>query len=89
MIKRNSLSVRLIGAASVVSVVLLIAAGLLLSNLFTSAVERSLDARLQAVMDGLLASVELDGAKPKMASLWKSQQDYDPQRGQEQLAATN
>jgi hypothetical protein len=66
MIKRNSLSVRLIGAASVVSVVLLIAAGLLLSNLFTSAVERSLDARLQAVMDGLLASVELDGAKPKM-----------------------
>jgi len=24
-----------------------------------------------------------------MASLWKSQQDYDPQRGQEQLAATN
>ena len=66
MIKRNSLSVRLIGAAAVVSVVLLIAAGLLLSNLFTSAVERSLDARLQAVMDGLLASVELDGAKPKM-----------------------
>lgn len=66
MIKRNSLFVRLIGAAAVVSVVLLIAAGLLLSSLFTSAVERSLDARLQAVMDGLLASVELDGATPKM-----------------------
>jgi len=66
MNRRNSLAVRLIAAAAVVSIVLLIAAGILLSSLFTAAVERSLDARLQAVMDGLLASVELDAGKPKM-----------------------
>ncbi len=66
MNRRNSLAFRLIAAAAVVSIVLLLAAGLLLSSLFTAAVERSLDARLQAVMDGLLASVELEGGKPKM-----------------------
>ena len=66
MISRNSLAFRLIAAASVVSVVLLIAAGILLSSLFTAAVERSLDARLQAVMDGLLASVELEQQVPKI-----------------------
>lgn len=66
MTNRNSLAFRLIAAAAVVSLVLLLAAGILLSSLFTAAVERSLDARLQAVMDGLLASVELDGNKPKM-----------------------
>ncbi|MEM7637030.1 MAG: hypothetical protein AAF299_20905 [Pseudomonadota bacterium] len=59
MISRSSLAFRLIAAASVVSVVLLIAAGILLSTLFTAAVERSLDARLQAVIDGLIDSVEL------------------------------
>ena len=66
MKRRNSLAFRLIAAAAVVSIVLLLAAGLLLSSLFAAAVERSLDARLQAVMDGLLASVELEGGKPKM-----------------------
>ena len=66
MIRRSSLAFRLIAAAAVVSIVLLLAAGLLLSSLFTAAVERSLDARLQAVLDGLLASVELDGNIPKM-----------------------
>jgi signal transduction histidine kinase len=66
MNRPSSLAFRLISAAAVVSVVLLVAAGILLSSLFTAAVERSLDARLQAVMDGLLASVELDGNKPKM-----------------------
>ncbi|MEM7636553.1 MAG: HAMP domain-containing sensor histidine kinase [Pseudomonadota bacterium] len=66
MISRSSLAFRLIAAASVVSVVLLIAAGILLSTLFTAAVERSLDARLQAVMDGLLASVELEKEVPKI-----------------------
>ncbi len=66
MNRRNSLAFRLIAAAAAVSIVLLLAAGVLLSSLFTAAVERSLDARLQAVMDGLLASVELDGNRPKM-----------------------
>jgi signal transduction histidine kinase len=69
MISRNSLAFRLIAAAAVVSLVLLIAAGILLSSLFTAAVERSLDARLQAVMDGLLASVELNDDVPKVSRL--------------------
>ena len=56
----NSLSFRLTASAALVSVVLLVAAGLLLINLFTSAVERNFDARLQAVLDGLLANVEID-----------------------------
>jgi signal transduction histidine kinase len=63
MIRRNSLAFRLVAAATAVSVVLLVAAGLLLSTLFSAAVERSLDARLQAVLDGLLASVELNDNK--------------------------
>lgn len=66
MNRPSSLAFRLIAAAAVVSIVLLAAAGILLSSLFTAAVERSLDARLQAVMDGLLASVELEGGRPKM-----------------------
>jgi len=56
----NSLSFRLTASAAVVSIVLLAVAGLLLINLFSSAVERNFDARLQAVLDGLLANVELD-----------------------------
>lgn len=56
----NSLSFRLAASAGLVSIVLLIVAGLLLNNLFASAVERNFDARLQAVLDGLLASVEID-----------------------------
>lgn len=56
----NSLSFRLTASAAVVSIILLAVAGLLLSNLFTSAVERNFDARLQAVLDGLLANVEID-----------------------------
>ncbi len=69
MIRRSSLAFRLIAAASVVSLVLLVAAGILLSSLFTAAVERSLDARLQAVMDGLLASVELQQQVPKISNV--------------------
>ena len=57
----NSLSFRLTASAAVVSVILLAAAGLLLNNLFSTAVERNFDARLQAVLDGLLANVELNG----------------------------
>ena len=55
----NSLSFRLTASAALVSIILLAAAGLLLMNLFSSAVERNFDARLQAVLDGLLASVEI------------------------------
>ena len=55
----NSLSFRLTASAAAVSIVLLVVAGLLLISLFSSAVERNFDARLQAVLDGLLANVEV------------------------------
>ena len=60
----NSLSNRLILSSAAVSIVLLVAAGLLLAGLFSAALERNFDARLRAVLDGLLANVELgtDGA---------------------------
>ncbi len=57
--RANSLSFRLTASAAVVSIILLFVAGLMLVNLFSSAVERNFDARLQAVLDGLLASVEI------------------------------
>lgn len=56
----NSLAFRLIASAAVVSIVILVAAGILLSTLFQTALERNFDARLRAVLDGLLATVELD-----------------------------
>lgn len=59
----NSLSFRLTASAAAVSVILLAVAGLLLINLFSTAVERNFDARLQAVLDGLLANVEIDQNK--------------------------
>lgn len=55
----NSLAFRLAASAALVSVVLLVSAGLLLGYLFQQAVERNFDARLLAVLDGLLANVEL------------------------------
>ncbi|MGF7160239.1 signal transduction histidine kinase [Rhodoligotrophos appendicifer] len=55
----NSLTFRLIASAALISVIIIFAAGVLLSSLFQEAVERNFDARLQAVLDGLLASVEL------------------------------
>jgi hypothetical protein len=55
----NSLAFRLAASAALVSIVLLVSAGILLGNLFQQAVERNFDARLLAVLDGLLANVEL------------------------------
>ena len=55
----NSLAFRLAASAALVSIVLLVSAGLLLGYLFQQAVERNFDARLLAVLDGLLANVEL------------------------------
>jgi signal transduction histidine kinase len=60
MIQRNSLAFRLAASAATVSLILLVAAGILLGYLFREAVERNFDARLQAALDGLLANVELD-----------------------------
>lgn len=55
----RSLSARLIVSSAAVSLVLLVAAGLLLAGLFQAALERNFDARLRAVLDGLLANVEV------------------------------
>ena len=64
----SSLSSRLILSSAAVSIVLLAATGLLLASLFTAALERNFDQRLRSVLDGLLASVEVDGAgDPKLA----------------------
>jgi signal transduction histidine kinase len=57
--RANSLSLRLILSSAVVSIVLLVSAALLLAGLFNAALERNFDARLRAVLDGLLANVEI------------------------------
>ncbi len=59
-ITRKSLAARLLLSAMVVSLVLLLLAGGLLFYLFKVTVERNFDARLEAVMNGLLANLELD-----------------------------
>jgi signal transduction histidine kinase len=56
----RSLSNRLILSSAIVSIVLLAATGILLAGLFQTALERNFDARLRAVLDGLLANVEVD-----------------------------
>lgn len=55
----NSLSFRLAVSAAVLSIIVLVGAGLLLASLFEQALERNFDARLRAVLDGLLANVQL------------------------------
>lgn len=68
--KPSSLSSRLILSSALVSVVLLAAIGLLLSSLFSAALERNFDQRLSAVMDGLLANLEVSGdGAPRLAGL--------------------
>jgi len=57
--RTNSLSFRLIFTSAVVAVVLLVSAAFLLAYLFQQALERNFDARLRAILDGLLANVEL------------------------------
>lgn len=67
----NSLAFRLAASAALVSIVLLVSAGILLGYLFQQAVERNFDARLLAVLDGLLANVELadDGSLTMQGAL--------------------
>ncbi len=67
--RANSLWFRLMASSAIVSIVLLVAAALLLSSLFQAALERNFDARLRAVLDGLLGNVELsDEGSPAMQS---------------------
>ncbi len=66
--RSNSLSFRLILSSAIVSIVLLVSAGLLLAQLFSTALERNFDARLRAVLDGLLANVEIgDSGAPVLS----------------------
>ena len=65
----RSLSGRLIISSAIVSIILLAAAGVLLAGLFTAALERNFDARIRAVLDGLLANVEVDkSGNPQLPS---------------------
>lgn len=57
--RTNSLAFRLTVSAAVTAVVLLIAAVIVLSELFEQTVQRNFDARLRAIMDGLQVNIEL------------------------------
>ena len=58
--RRNSLAFRLVATSAGWSVIILAIAGLLISSLFRSAVERAFDERLVLTLDGLLANIEFD-----------------------------
>ncbi len=58
---RNSLAFRLIASSAAIAIVLLLASAFILNSLFHQALERNFDARLRAVMDGVIANVELQG----------------------------
>jgi signal transduction histidine kinase len=69
MMRRNSLAFRLIVSSAIVAIVLLVSAAVLLTSLFQAALERNFDARLRAVLDGLLANVEVNAdGSPAMQS---------------------
>jgi signal transduction histidine kinase len=59
--RSNSLAFRLVASAAVWCAVLLSLGGYALSALFGSTVERSFDARLGVLLEGLVAGSELDG----------------------------
>ncbi len=56
--RRNSLALRLAGGAAVWSVAVLLAGGLILSSLFRTSVEDNFDARLDALLESLVATAE-------------------------------
>jgi signal transduction histidine kinase len=68
--RANSLAFRLTASAAIISIILFVAAGVLLADLFKSAVERNFDERLRAVLDGLLSNVDVaqDGGALAMES---------------------
>jgi signal transduction histidine kinase len=70
MMRSNSLAFRLTASAAIISIILFVAAGVLLADLFKSAVERNFDERLRAVLDGLLSNVDVatDGGALAMQS---------------------
>ena len=58
--RRNSLAFRLVASAAVWCALWLSAGGYALSALFGTTVERSFDARLGVLLEGLVAGSELD-----------------------------
>lgn len=58
----KSLALRLALSSAFVSLILLVFASVLLAQLFQDALQRNFDARLRAVLDGLLANVEVDAS---------------------------
>lgn len=74
----NSLAVRLLLGAAIWSIAALAAGGLVLSSLFRDHVERSFDARLELVLDALIADIEVtpEGAlvaeRPPAESLFET-----------------
>jgi signal transduction histidine kinase len=57
---RKSLAFRLIASSAAIALVLLLAAAVLLNSLFHQALERNFDERLRAVLDGIIANVEVN-----------------------------
>ncbi len=62
MIRFNSLSVRLIAAAAIWSVIALAAAGLILTSLYRQTVERAFDERLAVYLQTLIGNLASQGA---------------------------
>ena len=60
--RSDSLAFRLAAGAALWSVVALVAGGLILSAIFRNSVERSFDARLDVLLDSLIATTEVDSA---------------------------
>ncbi len=60
MLQPNSLAFRLIASSALIACLMLVLAGFLLNGLFQQAVARNFDARLEAVLDELLANVTVD-----------------------------
>ncbi len=58
----RSLAFRLVASSAIWSLIVLAVAGFLLSQLFRDSVEKNFDARLNSLMDALLAVVELDAS---------------------------
>ena len=59
--RSDSLAFRLIAGAALWSGIALVAGGLTLSAIFRNSVERSFDARLDVLLDSLIATTEVDG----------------------------
>jgi signal transduction histidine kinase len=60
--RSDSLAFRLVAGAALWSAVALVVGGLVLSAIFRNSVERSFDARLDVLLDSLIATTEVDAA---------------------------